>query len=188
MRLESTKSATNEAAELPFQFGEVRYLATSAIIIPSVSSERREYIPIGFLDENTVITNSAHAVYGAEPWIFGILTSRMHMAWMRTTCGRLKTDYRYSSALCYNTFPIPALNDQKKSEITRVAMKVLAVRERYTERTMAERYDPDKMPADLREAHSELDLVVDSCYGREFKNDIERLENLFKLYEKMISN
>ena len=186
LRLASSKLATQKDAEIAHRFGECRYKQSQSIIIPGVSSERREYIPIGFLDEQTVISNLANATYDAEPWIFGVLNSKMHMAWMRTSCGRLGTSYRYSSALCYNTFPIPNLQTQKE-EITAKAMGVLVAREHHSGKTMAELYDPDKMPPDLRSAHNALDTCVDSLYrSTPFDSDEERLEVLFKLYEKMI--
>lgn len=108
------------------------------------------------------------------------------MTWVRTVGGRLKTDYRYSAGLCYNTFPFPTISDAKKSEIEEAATEVLLARENYPEKTLADLYDPDKMPADLREAHENLDRIVESCYpGAPFANDEARLECLFKLYEKM---
>ncbi len=159
---------------------------TDSIIVPRVSSENREYIPIGFLDENTVISDSAFAIYDAQLWLFGILTSKMHMAWVKAVGGRLKTDYRYSATLCYNTFPFPKITEAKKAEIEQAAEAVLIAREMHTEKTLAQMYDPAKMPANLREAHNRLDLVVESCYRLvPFHSDEERLELLFSLYEKM---
>ena len=156
------------------------------IIIPAVSSERREYIPMGLLDAETVVSNSAFAIYDAKTWLFGILTSRMHMTWVRTVGGRLKTDYRYSAQLCYNTFPFPKVSEAKKKEIEEAAEEVLITRENYPGQTLAELYDPDTMPQDLREAHARLDDIVESCYpGYPFANDEARLECLFRLYERM---
>lgn len=186
-RAESKRKATQKLAETPYKFGEVRYKPTNAIIIPRVSSERREYIPIGFLDKDIVISDSAFALYDAEMWLFGILTSKIHNAWVRAVGGRLKTDMRYSATLCYNTFPFPTISESKKNEITYLAEEVLLTRENHTEKTLAQMYDPDKMPKDLKEAHRALDLAVDSCYpGAPFESDEERLEVLFKMYEKMI--
>lgn len=186
IRLESKRGSTNKLADVPYKFGEIRYKETESIIIPAVSSERREYIPIGYLEKGTVVSNSAFAIYDAETWLFGLLTSKMHMAWVRTVGGKLKTDYRYSAQLCYNTFPFPKISDTKKQEITKAAEEILITRAGYPERTLAELYDPDKMPQDLREAHHTLDDIVDSCYpGYPFANDEARLECLFKLYEKM---
>lgn len=185
-RLSSPDKAGKELAVRPHQFREFFPLVKNKIIIPSVSSERREYIPIGFLEKNIVISNSAFALYDAQIWLFGILTSKMHMAWVKAVGGRLKTDYRYSAQLCYNTFPFPKITEAKKKEIEHLAEEVLFTRENHTEKTLAEMYDPNKMPADLRAAHHALDIAVDSCYRNEpFFNDEERLEWLFKLYEKM---
>lgn len=188
-RLESKRASTRKLAEKPYSFGEVRYKETECIIVPGVSSENRKYIPIGYLDKGTVITNSAFAIYDASLWLFGILTSEMHMVWVRTVGGRLETRYRYSAGLCYNTFPFPSISDTKKSEIEEAATNVLLARENYPEKTLADLYDPEKMPEDLRAAHEELDAIVESCYpGAPFPNEEARLECLFKLYEKMTAN
>lgn len=182
----SKRASTNTLSSKPHQFGEIRYKDSNCIIVPGVSSEQREYIPIGYLEAGTVITNSAFAVYDAPTWLFGILTSKMHMVWVKTVGGKLETRYRYSAQLCYNTFPFPKISADKKSEIEEAAENVLITREFYPERTLADLYDPEKMPQDLREAHSKLDDIVESCYpGYPFQNDEERLECLFKLYEKM---
>jgi hypothetical protein len=134
-----------------------------------------------------VISNLAYAVYDANPTIFGLLTSRMHMTWVRAVAGRLKTDYRYSAGLCYNTFPVPNLSEAHKQELTSHVMEVLQQRENHPEKTMAQLYDPDKMPDGLRAAHHALDLAVDGLYRNlPFTSDEERLEHLFKLYEAMI--
>ena len=186
LRLDSTDTSCLKLAERPYQFREHPDLDREKIIIPSVSSERRKYIPIGYLDKGTVVSNLAFAIYDASLWLFGILTSEMHMTWVRTVGGRLKTDYRYSAGLCYNTFPFPTISDTKKSEIEEAATNVLLARANYPEKTLADLYDPEKMPEDLREAHEELDRIVESCYpGAPFPNDEARLECLFRLYEKM---
>ena len=189
IRENSTRESTKILADSSYKFGEIRYKESECIIIPAVSSERREYIPIGYLQEGTVVLNSAFAVYDAPIWLFGILTSKMHMAWVKTVGGRLKTDYRYSAQLCYNTFPFPSISEEKKKQIEEAAENVLVTRAFYPERTLAELYDPDKMPEDLKEAHAALDDIVESCYpGYPFANDEARLECLFKLYEKMTKN
>lgn len=187
-RLKSVDESGRKLAFRAHQFREHPVL-NECIIIPAVSSERREYIPIGYLQEGTVISNSAFTVYNAPIWLFGILTSKMHMAWVKTVGGRLKTDYRYSAQLCYNTFPFPSINEEKKKQIEETAENVLVTRAFYPEKTLAELYDPDKMPEDLKEAHAVLDDIVESCYpGYPFANDEARLECLFKLYEKMTKN
>jgi hypothetical protein len=125
-------------------------------------------------------------VYNAEAYVFGVLSSRMHMTWVKAIAGRLKEDYNYSSLLCYNNFPIPDLTEEQKQTITMHVMNVLEEREKHPEKTMAQLYDPDKMPAGLREAHHNLDLAVDRLYrSKPFTSDEERLEHLFKLYEEM---
>lgn len=187
MRLASTKEATRQSAETPYMFGEVRHKNTYSIIIPLTTSERRDYIPIGFL-QDTIISNSANAIYEAEPWIFSLLTSKIHMVWMRTVAGRLKSDYRYSSQLVYNTFPFPPISDRQKQDLEVGVYRILEEREAHAEKTLAQLYDPDKMPDGLREAHRLNDLAVERCYrSRPFESDEERLEYLFKLYEQMIA-
>ncbi|MBQ0019063.1 MAG: class I SAM-dependent DNA methyltransferase [Bacteroidales bacterium] len=190
IRLKSSKEQTREMAKYPYLFGEIRNKYSSKVIVPSTSSERRPYIPIGYLNAEDVISNSAFAIYDAPLWLFGILTSRIHMDWVRAVGGRLKTDYRYSAGLCYNTFPFPAIGDTKKAEIEEAATDILLTREPYLTmgKTLADLYDPDTMPDDLREAHQRLDTIVESCYpGAPFASDEARLECLFKLYEKMTS-
>ncbi len=186
VRAYSKRASTNSLANIPHQFGEIRYKESNCIIVPGVSSEQRYYIPIGYLEAGTVISNSAFAIYDAPIWLFGLLTSAMHMVWVKTIGGKLETRYRYSAQLCYNTFPFPQISIEKKKEIETAAEKVLITREYYPEKTLAELYDPDKMPQDLREAHAKLDDIVESCYpGYPFASDEARLECLFKLYEKM---
>ena len=185
-RIDSKREATNKLSAIPYKFGEIRHKETPAIIVPSVSSEKRTYIPMGMMKSDEIIIAPNFAIYDAPMWLFGILTSLMHMAWVKTVGGRLETRYRYSAQLCYNTFPFPKITEAKKQEIEEVAEEVLLVREDYPGKTLAELYDPDKMPNDLREAHHKLDLIVESCYqDKPFANDEERLECLFKLYEKM---
>src|SRR5690606_31415549 len=120
--------------------------------------------------------------------IFSLLNSSMHRGWVRAVAGRLKSDYRSSIQLCYNTFPFPPISDQRKQEITQCVFRILEERERHSEKTLGQLYDPDKMPEGLREAHRQNDLAIERCYrSRPFESDEERLEYLFKLYEKMIA-
>jgi len=185
-RMASRRGATNRLSSMPHLFAEIRYEEKPCLFIPSVSSEQREYIPMGFLDENTVTVAPNFAIYDAPEWLFGILTSAMHMAWVRAIGGRLETRYRYSAGLCYNPFPFPKLTMAKKEEIEDAAWEVLGAREAHVGKTLAELYDPETMPDDLREAHHQLDLIVDSCYReRPFADENERLEWLLKLYDKM---
>lgn len=187
-RNKSSEASTVAMAAFPHRFYYSVHNNSEAIIIPRTSSERREYIPIGFLNGETIVSDAASVVFNAEPWIFSVLTSRMHMSWVRAVAGRLKTDYRYSSQLCYNTFPIPPLTQQNKMELTRHAYAVLHEREQHSQMTLAQLYDPDKMPSELRAAHSALDLAVDRLYrSKIFANDEDRLEHLFALYERMVA-
>jgi N-6 DNA Methylase. len=184
-RNESIRGSTQKLSELPYAFGEIRHKDTDSIIIPATSSERREYIPIGFLDKDTIISNSAMAIYDAQPWIFSIVTSRMHMVWVRAVGGRLGTSYRYSAKLCYNTFPFPDIDTKQKETLSLYALAILDERAK-SEETMAQLYDPETMPAGLKQAHKELDEAIEHCYRLQpFTTDTERLEYLFKLYEEM---
>lgn len=185
-RAGSDAKSTRDYASRPYRFVQISYKATPSIIVPRVSSERREYLPIGYLDKDTVISDAANAIYDAEPYIFGLISSRMHMTWVRAVAGRLKTDIRYSSAIVYNNFPAPPLPEKEKQIIEEKVFTVLDARESHPEKTLAEMYDPDKMPDDLRLAHQELDEVVDNIYrNKPFESDEERLSHLFDLYEIM---
>jgi len=185
MRLGSDDEGARKLAERPHQFREFNACDERTLIIPSTSSANRKYIPMGYADNETIVTNAMYMVYDASSWLFGVITSYMNMVWMKTIGGKLKTDYRYTN-LCYNSFPFPRITPEKKSEIKAAAEEVLVTREFYPERTLAELYDPDKMPEDLREAHAKLDDIVESCYASyPFASDEARLECLFKLYEKM---
>lgn len=185
-RLKSTKKATQQMAVTPWLFAERRYNQSSSIIVPAISSERRDYIPIGFLGDSVVINNKAYVVYDAEPWMFSVLTSCMHMTWVRAVAGRLETRLSYINTICYNAFPFPKITNEQKNELKKHAEFVLDLREKYPSKTLADLYDPDKMPVDLLAAHQSLDLAVDACYREEaFSDDEERLTQLFALYKKM---
>lgn len=185
-RINSKAKTTNQYAKVSYRFAQRVDFKQNVIIIPSTSSERRTYIPMGFLGKDAIVTNSALAIYDAEPWVFGVVTSRMHMVWVRAVAGRLKTDYRYSAELCYNTFPFPHISDKQKKIIEMHVDNILAEREKHSDKTMAELYDPDKMPESLRQAHHNLDIAIELCYKkRPFDNDEQRLEYLFKMYEIM---
>lgn len=176
-------------AERPHQFREHYHISERSkekILVPRVSSERREYIPIGYVDKDTIISDSAFAVYDAEKWLFALLTSKMHNLWVRAVGGRLKTDIRYSATLCYNTFPFPKLTEAQKKELSILADNIITVREENYFLTLGEMYNPETMPEDLRQAHHQLDLAVERIYRPEpFASDEERLAHLFKLYAKM---
>lgn len=185
-RLKSDAPSTVDYAKFPNRFRQISFKESPCIIVPLTSSERRKYIPFGFIATPTVVTNSAGVIYDAEAWIFGVISSAMHMVWMRTVAGRLKTDYRYSSALVYNTFPFPNISEQQKDQISEHVFNILHEREQHSEKTLAQLYDPDKMPSGLREAHHQLDLAIERCYRpKPFESDEERLEYLFKMYEEM---
>ncbi|MCA9332219.1 class I SAM-dependent DNA methyltransferase [Candidatus Saccharibacteria bacterium] len=185
-RAKSKAKSTQDYASRPYRFVQISYKPTNSIIVPRVSSERREYIPMGFLDKDTVISDAANAIYDAEPWLFALLESKMHMAWIRTVCGQLETRIRYSSTLGYNTFPINPLTEAEKDALNKSARKILLARAAHPEKTLADMYDPDKMPANLREAHEENDHLVDNLYKKGgFRTDEDRLASLFDLYEQM---
>lgn len=188
-RAKSTEKSTREMAKFPHRYYFSSYENTTSIIIPRTSSERRAYIPIGFLSSDYVISDAAQAIYGAEPYVLGIISSKIHMVWMRAVAGRLETRYRYSSAIVYNNFPMPLISDNQKKILTTHVLQVLHIREKHPEKTLSELYDPDKMPSDLLTAHQELDLAVEQCYRlKPFISDEERLECLFKLYEELSTN
>ncbi len=187
-RLKSKKEATRDSSKISHKFFEVKHQKTNSIIIPRVTSERREYLQCGFLDDNTVVLDRAQAIYDAQPFIFGILSSKMHMAWTNVVTGRLKSDINYSVSLCYNNFPFPIISDSQKKELEKHVYPILEERENHSEKTLAQLYDPDKMPPGLREAHHQNDLAVERCYrSKPFESDEERLEYLFTLYEQMIA-
>lgn len=185
-RAASSAETTKEYAAHPNRFKQISYKPTDSIIVPRVSSERRDYVPIGYLDPETVISDAANAIYDAEPWLFALLTSRMHMVWLQAVGGRMKTDYRYGAYIVYNNFPIPLLTNQAKEALTQRALRVLDVREYHCEYTLAELYDTEKMPENLRQAHADLDIAVDRIYRKlPFGSDDERLRLLFDLYLQM---
>ena len=185
-RINSKDKTLHIQANKPYQFREFFECNELSLLIPIVSSEQRKYIPIGFMEKGTIVPNSAQVIYHANLFIFGLLNSEMHMIWVKHTAGRLENRIRYSIFLCYNTFPFPKITEAKRTEIEQAAEAVLIAREMHTEKTLAQMYDPDKMPANLREAHTHLDRVVESCYRpAPFTSDEERLEHLFALYEKM---
>ncbi|QQZ30748.1 class I SAM-dependent DNA methyltransferase [Thiothrix subterranea] len=184
-------SADKEMAKLierPHQFRDINETKTQSIVLPTVSSERREYLPIIFIDNSTVVTNKAMVLYESEPYIFSFLSSRMHMVWVRTVGGRMREDISYSSVLCYNTFPFPDISAKQKEKLEDHVFRVLDEREKHPEKTMAQLYDPDKMPEALRQAHHDMDIAIEQCYrAKPFTTDEERLEYLFTLYEAMIA-
>ena len=153
-----------------------------------MSSEARDYLPVGYLRPGTIVTNLAFVLFNAPLWNMALIASRLHLVWIATVCGKMKTDFRYSNTLGWNTFPVPKLTEKNKEDLTRCAEDILLAREAHFPATIADLYDPEKMPADLRAAHDRNDETLERIYiGRRFKNDTERLEKLFELYTKMTS-
>lgn len=188
-RLGRKDKGAQDMAKKPYQFREFVMPPENSILVPSTSSERREYIPIDYLPKDVVANNASFVIFNAPLFIFGIVSSRMHMVWQRAVGGALETRLRYSSALVYNTFPFQSLNDTQLQDISTKARNVIFSRQNHSEKTLAEMYDPDKMPNDVREAHKELDLVVDQIYrAKPYTSDNERLTDLFALYEQMIES
>lgn len=187
MRLASPKAATIEAADIPHKFGEIRQKGVETVfIVPSVSSESRDCLPIGYAPAGTIVSNLAFALYDAPLWNMALIASRLHLVWIGTVCGKMKTDFRYSNTLGWNTFPVPLLTEQNKADLTASAENILLAREVHFPATIADLYDPATMPDNLRAAHAHNDEVLERIYiGRRFKNDTERLEKLFELYTKM---
>ena len=187
MRLRSTKEATQRGAEWPHRFDERRQIGEETVIaVPAISSENRDYLPCGLLQSGTIISNKCYALFDAPLWNMALIASRVHLVWVATVCGKLKTDFSYSNTLGWNTFPVPRLTEKNKTDLTRCAEDILLAREAHFPATIADLYDPRKMPADLRAAHDRNDEVLERIYiGRRFKNDTERLEKLFELYTQM---
>lgn len=188
-RLASVRPATRELAKTPAEFAFVSHPDTPYLLIPSVSSERRNYIPIGFLTPDTVASNLALLIPSATLYHFGVLTSEMHMAWVRQVCGRLKSDFRYSNKLVYNNFPWPESPTAKRKEAVEAAARgVLDAREPFLRKgqTLADLYDPLAMPKALHGAHKALDRAVDRCYRPSpFASQRERVEYLFAMYQRL---
>ena len=189
-RINSDRETTRALAEKPHRFGEVRQTGNELItIVPSVSSERRDFLPVGYLGRGTIVSNSAFALYDAPLYNMALIASRIHLVWIATVCGKLETRYRYSNTLGWNTFPVPTLTEKNKSDLTRCAENILLAREAHFPKTIADLYDPEKMPPNLHEAHEQNDETLERIYiGRRFKNDTERLEKLFELYTKMTTS
>jgi hypothetical protein len=186
-REDSKAKTTNEYARIPHKFAQRCYEDRASIIVPATSSERREYIPIGYLEPGVVITNSANAIYDASTFVFGLVSSRIHIVWVRSIGGQLESRLRYAAEICYNTFPVPKYTAAQKRAIEVAALAVLDRREQYPDMSIEELYDPDTMPVDLRAAHVTLDEAVDKIFRpRAFSSDEDRLELLLALYEKTL--
>lgn len=190
MRLDSTKKQTQQEAETPHRFSEIRHRPSkSTIVVPRVSSENRPYLPVGVIEGGTIIGDRNFALYDAPLWNMALIASRLHWVWIGTVCVRLEMRFSYSNTLGWNTFPIPVLTEQNKADLTACAEAILLAREAHYPATIAELYEPEKMPENLRVVHERNDEVIERIYiGRRFKNDTERLEKLFELYTKMTAD
>jgi hypothetical protein len=189
-RLNSTKKQTQLDAETPYQFAEIRHQESQYItVVPRVSSENRPYLPVGLVDNTSIIGNKNFALYDAPLWNMALIASRLHWVWIGTVCVRLEMRFSYSNTLGWNTFPIPMLTEQNKADLTACAEAILLAREAHFPATIADLYDPETMPENLRKAHERNDEVIERIYiGRRFKNDTERLEKLFEMYTKMTAD
>ncbi|NNM69990.1 MAG: class I SAM-dependent DNA methyltransferase [Gallionella sp.] len=186
LRRESKGQQANANADTPHRFVFAPHRDGAALIVPRVSSERRPYLPAGLTDDFTVASDRAAVIYNPEIWLLSIVTSRMHLVWIANVCVRMRMDFSYSNTLGWNTFPVPLLTEQNKADLTACAENILLAREAHFPATIADLYDPDNMPENLRYAHERNDEVLERIYiGRRFKNDTERLEKLFELYTKM---
>ena len=173
-------------AVLPYLFAEERQPTHDFLIIPKVSSENRKYIPIDYLPKDNIVSDKTFIVPHTTPYHFGVLTSLMHMVWMRYTCGRLKSDYSYSNTIVYNNFPwAENPSEKQKDAVEKAAQAVLDARAQFPDASLAELYDRNTMPVALIKAHHALDKAVDHCYRPQpFPNETKRIEFLFELYDK----
>ena len=190
MRAESSAPTTRERAHLAHRFMQIEGVAERlSIAVPAVTSENREYLPVILLDNRSILSNKCYALYDAPLWCLSLVASRLHWVWIGTVCARMRNDFSYSNTIGWNTFPIQKLTEQDKADLTRTAENILLAREAHFPATIADLYDPEAMPDDLRRAHEENDEVLERIYiGRRFRNDTERLEKLFDLYTKMTAN
>lgn len=187
-RVKGGKQARDNAST-PHRFVFAPHQDGRAIVVPRVSSENREFLPVGLTDGNSVISERNFVLYGAALWNVAVIASRLHWVWIGTVCVRLEMRFSYSNTLGWNTFPVPTLTEQNKADLTRCAEDILLAREAHFPATIADLYDPETMPANLREAHERNDETLERIYiGRRFKNDTERLEKLFELYTKMTAS
>lgn len=189
LKIVRENSSRPELASIPHLFAQVTQPeGVDFILVPRHSSENREYIPWGVFDKNCIAHDSCLMIPTTDLSIFSALISKMHMVWVKAVCGKLETRYRYSKDIVYNNFPFPHISDRQRKELSELAQQVLFQREMHSEKTLAELYDPDTMPVELKEAHHQLDLAVERCYrSKPFESDEERLEYLFHLYERMIA-
>ena len=183
-RLKSSKASTRQKANRPYAFDENRVIpGASAILVPSITSERRPYLPVEMVGADVITSNKNFAIYGGLEWLVAVIASRMHWVWADTVSAKLKNDFQYSNTMAWNTFPVPKFTPEQLEQLSASARKILKTRYQHYPKTIAQLYDPDKMPDDLRAAHKANDDLLEAMYiGRPFRNDTERLEKLFKLY------
>lgn len=182
----SSAKTTRGYAAISHKLAQRSHTDSLALALAKTTSENRDYLPADLTDGRTVVSDAAFASYDAELWQFAVVSSKLHLSWVAAICGKLKTDYRYSKTLGWNTFPLPQLTQKMKADLTESAQQILLSREAHFPATIAELYNPEQMPEDLRAAHDHNDGVLERVYiGRRFKNDTERLEKLFELYTKM---
>jgi hypothetical protein len=187
-RLNSKKAATRAKAETPTLFDEIHDCKTDYVAIPKVSSENRRYIPIEYLPKEIIAGDKIFMMPNAELFHFGVLTSNVHMAWMRIVCGRLKSDYSYSNTIVYNNFPWPTPTDEQKARIEQTAQGILDARAQYPDSSLADLYDPLTMPVELRRAHAANDKAVMAAYGFSTKmSEADCVAELMKLYQKLVA-
>jgi hypothetical protein len=184
-RESSAREATQKRSDFPTLFGEIRQSTTDYLLIPRVSSEKRPYIPLGFMAEEVIAGDTCLVIPNATLYEFGVMTSSVHMAWTRYVCGRLKSDYRYSASIVYNNFPWPNPSSKQKQALEMAAQVVLDTRALFPDSSLADLYDPLTMPPELAKAHQKLDKAVETAYGRTFANDAQRVAYLFELYQKL---
>ena len=186
-RASSKAAETRPAADYPHRFRQIQSVAERhTLIMPQVSSEGRQYLPVGLLPQRAIVSNLAFALYEAPLWNMALIASRLHLVWITTVCGKLETRYRYSNTLGWNTFPVPSLTQKNRGDLTTCAENILLARETHFPATIAQLYDPESMPDNLRAAHKRNDEILEGIYiGRRFRNDTERLQKLFDLYIDM---
>jgi hypothetical protein len=183
----SKASTTREYAAYPTRFRQIAQTAGNYVLVPGHTSENRQYIPFAFFGPEVIASNACFFIQNATPFHFGVISSQMHMAWVKQFCGRIKSDYRYSKDIVYNNFPWPQEVDAaKKAAVEVAAQSVLDARAAFANQTLADLYDPLAMPKQLRDAHLKLDRAVDKCYrSAAFTSDRLRVEFLFGLYERL---
>ncbi len=188
LRSESCREATRLLADTPTLFGEIRQPETDYILIPRHSSERRRFVPIGFMSKDVIAGDSNLIIPNATLYEFGVITSSMHMTWMRYVCGRIKSDYRYSNSIVYNNFPWPETTDKQREDIEVAAQAILDTRALFPDLCLADLYDPDLMPPGLVKAHAKLDRLVEKVYGKSFESDAKRVAFLFERYKQLTAD